>query len=237
MSQEDPSSYHLITSEEVYEGLNRAGYNLQDYPNVHVLKVKTPLDSKKWENQSLTLGDAGRFLTLLNFRNKASQIISEEHIEIVQCVLDSVYIFGLRPIPGVVQIASMVSVLPHHYNKRNLIGHLLYFCLSRYDLIDCISPQIWDMVVRNGFPPEKVLCAPNSFVDVDRYRPEKKDANEVVFAARLHSFKNPELYLKAISSVSESFPHAVFHLLGTGPMGGYVADRLKGLGLQGRGAF
>lgn len=237
LSREDSSNYHLITSEEVYEGLNRAGYNLQDYPNVHALKVKSPLDSKKWESKSLTAGDAGRFLTLLNLRNKTLRIINKEHIKVVQCVLDSVYIFGLFPVPRVVQVASLVSVLPHHYDKRALIGRLLHFCLGRYDLIDCVSPRIRDMAVRNGFPAERAFCAPNSFVDVDRYRPEKKNMNEVAFAARLHDFKNPKIYLEAIGAALQDFPDAIFHLLGTGPMREYLTRQLKALGLQGRVHF
>jgi glycosyltransferase involved in cell wall biosynthesis len=232
LSLQHPSRYHLIVSEELYGWLNRAQYHLDDYPNVHHLKVRSRLDSKKWETESLTFEDVGRYLTLRNFRKQTAHIIKEENIRILQVVLDSVYMFGLHPIPGVVQIASLVSHLRRHYDNTNLMGRVLRFCLGRYDLIDCISPRIYELGLQNGFPPNKMFCAPNSFVNVEQYKPEKKNVNQIVFAARLNDFKNPELYLNAINETHEQCPQAEFHLLGTGPLRERIKRRLHTLGLQ-----
>jgi glycosyltransferase involved in cell wall biosynthesis len=142
--------------------------------------------------------------------------------------------FGLYPVPGVVQIASLVSHLPHHYDKRNFFGRMLRFCLPRYDLVDCISPYIYGQALRIGVPSDRVFCAPNSFVDVEHYKPKKKNPQEMVFAARVHKFKSPEIFVNAIGELCERFPQAVFHLRGTGPLEGKLVQRLSALGLGDR---
>lgn len=81
--------------------------------------------------------------------------------------------------------------------------------------------------MQNGVPGHKVFCAPNSFVDTKRYRPEPKDPNSVVFATRLHKFKGPDYFLDAINRTYKKHPQAKFHLLGTGPLSEYVANRLS----------
>jgi glycosyltransferase involved in cell wall biosynthesis len=163
--------------------------------------------------------------------------LRQENIRILQAALDSTYMFGLYPVPGVVQIMSLVSHLHHHYDKRNVFGWLTRYCLPRYDLIDCISPYIYEQVLRIGIAPNKVFCAPNSFVDTNRYRPEKKNLQEVVFAARVHEFKSPDVYVNAIGSLCKKFPRAVFHLRGTGPLEEELKRRLSAIGLENRVHF
>lgn len=235
LSTQSPSIYHFIVSEELYEWLNAAGYHLDDWPNVHrvrPLKITSHLDSRRWESRSIRVEDAMRFLTLMNFRRQVARIVRQESIGILQVALDPVYVFGLFPVPGVVQIASLVSHLHYHYDRGNFFGRLLQLGLPSYDVIDCISPYIYERVLENGFSPDKVFCAPNSFVDVNRYKPEKKNVNEIVFAVRVHKFKNPELFIDAISHIIEECPRAVFHLRGAGPMMERLDYRLGTLGLK-----
>jgi glycosyltransferase involved in cell wall biosynthesis len=71
-------------------------------------------------------------------------------------------------------------------------------------------------------------------VDVERYRPEKKNPNIVVFAARLHDFKNPELYLDTISGICKEYPQVEFYMLGIGPLRDRIERRLRTLGLKDR---
>jgi len=234
LSLRDPSRYHLLVCDEIYQGLNRANYHLENYPNVHELKVRSRLDKKKWENDSLTLEDLGRVLTLRNFRNQIARIVKEEGIKILHAHNDSVYIFGLRPIPGLVQVASLSSIERRNYDRNSLFGQLLRFCLPRYDLVDCLSPAISEHVLAYGVPAGKVFCAPNSFVDVERYKPEIKNPNSVVFATRLHGFKNPDLFVDAIKTTYKEHPQAEFHLLGTGPLRERIANRLHTLEMKDR---
>lgn len=230
LSAKDPSRYHFILNEELYEQLNRADYHLDDFQNVHPVAIKSRIDHKKWEKEAISFDDIGRFLTLLNFRDQVSKIVEEERISILQCFLDSIYIFGLLPIRGVVQIASLVSALRRDYDTRNLVGRLLDFCLRRYCVIDCINRRSYRMVMEMGMPVDRVFYAPNSFVDVDRYDPRRKNSNRVVFAGRFHDFKNPEAYLDAITQAHERCPKAEFYLLGMGPLRERLECRLSVLG-------
>lgn len=230
LSAQDPSRYHFILNEELYEQLNRADYHLDNFQNVHPLAIRSRIDYKKWEKETISFDDIGRFLTLRNFRDQASKIIKKENICVLQCFLDSIYIFGLLPIRGVVQIASLTSVLRRDYDTKNLVGRLLNFCLRRYCVIDCISQKSHRSVLEWGIPADRVFCAPNSFVDVDRYNPRRKDSNRVVFAGRLQDFKNPETYLDAIAQTHERCPKAEFYLLGMGPLRERLEHRLSILG-------
>jgi glycosyltransferase involved in cell wall biosynthesis len=69
-------------------------------------------------------------------------------------------------------------------------------------------------------------------VDIDRYKPELKNPNSIVFATRLHKFKNPDLYVDALGMTLEKHPQAEFHLLGTGPLREHIAKRLRNLGIN-----
>ncbi|MGD0177141.1 MAG: glycosyltransferase family 4 protein [Candidatus Bathyarchaeia archaeon] len=229
LSQRHPSRYHFLVSEEIYQGLNRAKYNLGNYPNVHRLKAKSLLDRKRWEGNALTLEDAGRLLTLLRFRNQIARIVKSEGLRVIQAHNDGVYILGIHPIPKVVQIASLASIERRNYDQRSFFGKLLQFCLRNYHLIDCLCPQIQEFLMQNRVPEHKIFCAPNSFVDTKRYRPEPKDPSSVVFATRLHKFKGPDYFLDAVDRVYSQHPQVKFHLLGAGPLGEHVASRVNGV--------
>jgi len=137
--------------------------------------------------------------------------------------------FGVHAIPGIIQIASLASIERRNYDRRGFFGGLLMFCLRRYDLIDCLSPQIRDYLLRNGISAKKIMVAPNSFVNVQRYRPAAKNTDSVVFATRLHSFKNPGLFVDAMERAHEAHPHVEFFLLGKGPLSEHIAGRLSAL--------
>jgi glycosyltransferase involved in cell wall biosynthesis len=230
LSKQNPTRYHLFLPEEIFQELNMAGYHLERYHGVHVLKVKSRWDSKRWENYDLTIDDLGRVLTLLKFRQQVASIIESEGIKILHTNNDSVYMFGVRAIPGLTQIASLASIEPRNYNPTGFFGRLLRLCLQRYDLIDCLSPRIRGHLQRNGIAAEKIMVAPNSFVDVHKYRLAVKNADSVVFATRLHDFKNPDLFVDSMERTYEAYPPVEFFLLGKGPLGEHISRRLGALG-------
>jgi hypothetical protein len=97
LSNHNPTRYHLIVIEELYEWLNRAGYHLGDYANVHRLRpmrITSRLDARKWESRKIALEDAGRFLTLLNFRKQVVHVLRDENIRILQTAL-GIYVRAL----------------------------------------------------------------------------------------------------------------------------------------------
>jgi glycosyltransferase involved in cell wall biosynthesis len=229
LSEQNRVRYHLFLPEEIYHELNSADYHLERYHGVHPLKVKSRWDSKRWENPTLGTDDVGRVLTLQNFRNQVARIVEKESIKILHAHNDSVYMFGVHAIPGIIQIASLASIERRNYDRRGFFGGLLMFCLRRYDLIDCLSPQIRNCLLRNGISARKIMVAPNSFVNVQRYRPAAKNTDSVVFATRLHGFKNPGLFVDAMERTHEAHPHAEFFLLGKGPLSEHIAGRLSAL--------
>jgi glycosyltransferase involved in cell wall biosynthesis len=156
-------------------------------------------------------------------------MVEKENIKILHTHNDSVYVFGLHAIPGLTQIASLASIELRNYDPRGFFGRLLRLCLRRYDLIDCLSPQIRNYLRRIGISAEKIMVAPNSFVNVHRYRPTMKNSDSVVFATRLHDFKNPGLFVDAMERTYKVHPQAEFFLLGKGPLSGHIASRLSAL--------
>jgi glycosyltransferase involved in cell wall biosynthesis len=229
LNVQNPARYHLFVPEEIFQELNEANYHLERYHNVYALKVRSRWDAKKWENFTLTVDDAGRLLTLREFRNQVTRIVEEENIKVLHTHNDSVYLFGLHPIPGLIQIASLASIETRNYDPRGFFGRLLRLCLRRYDLIDCLSPQIHNYLQRNSIAADKMMVAPNSFVNVQRYRPTTKNTDSVVFATRLHGFKNPDLFVDAMERTYEAHPQVEFFLLGEGPLSEHIAGRLSAL--------
>lgn len=229
LSVQNPGRYHLFLPEEIFQELNKADYHLDRFQSVHALKVKSRWDSKRWENHTLTMDDMGRVLTLRDFRNQVAHIAASENIKILHAHNDSVYMFGLHAIPGLTQIASLASIELRNYDPRGFFGRLLRLCLQRYDLIDCLSPQIRGYLQRNGISAEKIMVAPNSFVNVQRYRPAAKNTDSVVFATRLHDFKNPGLFVDAMERTYETYPQVEFFILGKGPLSEHIAGRLSAL--------
>ena len=118
---------------------------------------------------------------------------------------------------------TLVSVGSFNDNLETLVGTplalpLFRLALLRCTLIDALTDDTREDVIRLGIANGKISLPPGSFVDFDRFRPADKKEPWVVFACRLIDYKDPWLFVEAIPAIRLAIPAARFFLLGEGPL-------------------
>lgn len=81
-----------------------------------------------------------------------------------------------------------------------LYSKALFFLVTRLsNQIDCLYPCGIDILTKT-FHQKKVTLTPCPFTNLDLFKPKSKK-KEIVFLASLNKYKNPEIFVKAISKI------------------------------------
>lgn len=148
-------------------------------------------------------------------------------------------------------LAAKLSGVPVLVRTRHLslpISTSIFNFIYRFpDVIITTAEAIKEQMVRaNRFPPKRVVSIPTG-VDLERFKPgdyssEEKEALKdglgikgrvpiISSIAVLRSWKGHRYLLEAIPDIIKVFPKAVFLLVGEGPQGKDIEERVKRLGL------
>jgi glycosyltransferase involved in cell wall biosynthesis len=233
LSHRCPEKYHLVINLELFDTLQKAGYEFEACRNIHILEKRSIFDVKHGTG-SKKIVQLGRLFTLAKYRCAIKRIIKREQITAVQVFLEMVPFLGVFPIKKVKSIASLVSHLPIYYDKKNINCKLLLYALKRYDKIDALYMFIANNLIRLGVPRKKINCPWRNFVNHRRFRPEDKD-KIVTFTARMLAFKNPLLLIDAITDALPQLDNEVkLYILGKGPELQTVQREVERRGLETR---
>ncbi len=215
LARRHPGRHLLLVNRELLDVLLSAGFRLAP-PDVHVLGRRSVLD-RKVRAQAGALTNMGRLVTLLRYRGEIARICRSLDIEVAQVLLEMVPVLGLWPLPGVTQVASLVSHLPKYYDGRSFSSRLLSASLRSYRHIDALYEGIAEGLIGMGIPREKVSHPAWNCVDQIRFRPEQKE-DIVTFTGRSFAFKRPDLMLRAAELLHGQARHVRFYILGQGPL-------------------
>jgi glycosyltransferase involved in cell wall biosynthesis len=116
------------------------------------------------------------------------------------------------------------------------LGVPLYrLALRRARIVDALTDEIGQMVLREGVLPRQVSIAPGSCVNTNRYRPAGDKQPWVVFSGRFIAEKSPELFVEACAVVHNRIRDRQggvrFYLLGEGPLQTDLAELVARRGL------
>jgi len=215
LTRRHPGRHLLVVNRGLLDVLLSAGFRLGP-PDIHVLENRSVLDRKEGAHSGL-LTNVGRLATLLSYRREIARVCRSLHIEIVQAFLEMVPVLGLWPIPGVTQVASLVSHLPKYYDGRSFSSRLLSASLRNYRHIDALYEGIAEGLIGMGIPREKISHPAWNCVDHIRFHPEPK-RDIVTFTGRAFAFKRPDLMLRAAELIHSQANHVRFYILGRGPL-------------------
>lgn len=129
LARRHPGRHLLLVNRGLLDVLLSAGFRLGP-PDVHVLEGRSVLD-RKVRAHSGALTNMGRLVTLLRYRGEIARICRSLDIEVAQVLLEMVPVLGMWPLPGVTQVASLVSHLPKYYDGRSFSSRFLVSCRVR----------------------------------------------------------------------------------------------------------
>jgi len=216
LSRRFPGVYLLVLSGDLLRALKEGGFDLVGRPDVKALTGRSSLDKKRGAEDGL-LRNAGRVVTLLQYRRELVKILQQESVDLVHSYLEMVPFLGWFPLPGVEMMASLVSHLPKYYDRRNPNCRLLLGALRGYAKVDALYSFIVDRLVALGVAPAKISFPTRNCVDTERFHPRPKE-RIVTFTGRAYAFKNPVLMLDVIEHVGSAHTDVRFFVLGEGPL-------------------
>jgi glycosyltransferase involved in cell wall biosynthesis len=101
-------------------------------------------------------------------------------------------------------------------------------------IIDALSKEIRDNLIKYGIAGGKVQVAPCSFTDLTSCQPAPQKKPWVVFLGRLIDTKNPLLLAKSIPRILGLIPDVRFFFLGAGYLGAELEEMLLEQGIVDR---
>jgi glycosyltransferase involved in cell wall biosynthesis len=229
LSRRHPGRHLLIVNRDLLNVLLSAGFRLEE-SDLHVLEYRSWFD-RKGGAQSGLLTNLGRLATLLIYRREIARVCRSLDIGVVQVLLEMVPVLGLWPLPGVTQVASLVSHLPKYYDDRSFSSRLLKRSLRNYRHIDALYERIEEGLIGMGIPREKINRPAWSCVDHIRFHPEPKQ-DIVTFTGRAFAFKHPDLMLRAAELIHSRANHVRFYVLGRGPLMKRLIDMARRSGSE-----
>jgi glycosyltransferase involved in cell wall biosynthesis len=221
LSRRHPGRHLLIVNRDLLDVLLSAGFRLEE-SDLHVLEHRSWLDRKSGAHSGL-LTNLGRLATLLSYRSEIARVCRSLDIGVVQVLLEMVPVLGLWPLPGVTQVASLVSHLPKYYDGRSFSSRILARSLRNYRQIDALYERIEEGLIGIGIPREKISHPAGSCVNHIRFHPEPK-RDIVSFTGRAFAFNHPDLMLRAAELIHSQVNHVRFYVLGQGPLTKQLID-------------
>jgi len=179
------------------ENINTVNFNktvVFKKSNVGMLKILFFLFSSKYN--SIVYFDATRFTVLINF----FALLLRKKVLII--------------------IANPFAA----YNMlKGKLNRYFNYCLKTSAHIDCLYPSA-EQDLKTRFPKKNITTTPNSFTDLKRFTPKKKEKLFVFAAARLEKSKNPHLLIDAINIIQEKVRKEDYKIVICG--GGFDKEQL-----------
>lgn len=133
--------------------------------------------------------------------------------------------------------ALVCSVVGSEVRDYQLLGALDQYILKWYlknaNIIDALSEELQQILIRNKMTDRSKIRVSESFIDPKGIQALAPKNTWVVFAARLVNEKNPLLFLDAIPKVLSTVSGEIhFFLLGTGELEPLIKKRISEYGID-----
>lgn len=204
---------HLITNEQLLKYLERiARPRGNQLGNVHVFKDENSRAFRvfsKWMGFNLYAIDTIKALRP-----------AVVHLVLIQRSLIPLYLWLWTQ--RRIKVVSTMAFSYFAYRSRVPLSTALaaYLIWKRADVIDSLYPAFKTSAPKRY--QHKVVVAPCSFTDVERFKPAVCKENAIVFAGRLNDEKNPLLLVKALALLKQNYPDILrgwkVYILGRGPL-------------------
>jgi glycosyltransferase involved in cell wall biosynthesis len=103
--------------------------------------------------------------------------------------------------------------------------------LMRLDKVAVINPMVKDVLVREGFPPDKIVVVGNG-VDIEEYSfSENKVPYSLIYIGRLTELKRVSSLIEVVLMVKKEIPGVVLHIAGDGPQREKIRRQIETLGV------
>ena len=116
-----------------------------------------------------------------------------------------------------------------------LIGQwekLAIIFLKKLDGIGVINPLVREILIKKGYPEEKIVVVGNGVDTLSYSFTEKKNPNSLIFIGRLAELKGVEKLIEVVAEIKKEFPQIVLHIGGDGPKYFDIKKKIKELGVE-----
>ena len=161
--------------------------------------------------------------------------------DIIQCfglylfILPAVLIKYLYRKKVIARIEGPGSFGDFHRIKQLKCGRLILISARGLDKIIAVSRDIYQEIMRNGFPEQSIVNIPNS-VDVDLFQPgkyyEKRRLGKITFVGRLGEEKGLEYLIQAMKVVKTEWKGVKLSIVGDGQLRASLEELRQKLGLM-----
>ena len=161
--------------------------------------------------------------------------------DIIQCfglylfILPAVLIKYLYRKKVIARIEGPGSFGDFHRIKQLKSGRLILISARGLDKIIAVSRDIYQEIMRNGFPEQSIVNIPNS-VDVDLFQPRKdygkRRLGKITFVGRLGEEKGLEYLIQAMKVVKTEWKGVKLFIVGDGQLRASLEELRQKLGLM-----
>lgn len=254
--------YYLVINKKLYLTLLKNNV-LKSYENVRILTLygekeikefNYPDNSTKENSQNNNRKKSSNFRTFLG-RNKMflksllswitfvfefRKIIKELKSRIVYSIwAGGMYAWPLRNIFGFKLIYSYNNSTVEITSKSiyEIFNYSDFWILKKADVIDFLSPDIVKSYEKKfgELDKSRITITPNSFIDYEKYYPDAKKENNVIFLSRLWPNKNPILFLQSVKLFNERYrieSNINFYIIGEGGLEENIKEYIKSNNLK-----
>jgi len=116
-----------------------------------------------------------------------------------------------------------------------LIGQwekLALIFLKKLDGIGVINPLVREIIIKKGYPEEKIVIVGNGVDTLSYSFTEKKNPNSLIFIGRLAELKGVENLIDVVYEIKKTIPQVMLHILGDGPRYFEIKKKIKELELE-----
>lgn len=116
-----------------------------------------------------------------------------------------------------------------------LIGQwekLALIFLKKLDGIGVINPLVREILIKRGYPEDKIVVVGNGVDTLSYSFTEKKNPNSLIFIGRLAELKGVENLIEVVYEIKKTIPQVMLHILGDGPRYFEIKKKIKELELE-----
>ena len=189
---------------------------------------------------------------LFKTRKSLLNIQKEFNADIIHCHGAKANIVGMltkKKLKGVLFISTVHSDYKHDYDhsllRKLTIGHMYVRALKKVDYYECVSYDLKEKLVSNGFEENKIFHLTNGF-DFNSTNPtvSKKEflekhnipyGSETIYVgilARLTKVKGVDVFIQAAKIVIETMPNTKFLIAGDGEEKSQLEKTVENLGIS-----
>ena len=260
MSSNLQNNYYFIISGQLYESLDKCGFELENIPNIIKIdqsgqnsflhydtkvlqkRIKRMLQkhTESWIYLSIKTGLWRLQIFVRWFVNmyRISVLVKALKLDLLHGILDGIpVLFPYYYSKKIAVVMSYVSLELLCLSSRLVDLPVSYHIgIKKADQLDILHKRIKRGLIRKGYklPLARTNTAPCSFTDYSRTYSYNKKERIVVFLARLRPVKKPLLFIRSIPKVIEQVKNKNirFIMAGSGVLEEKVRKSIVRLGLE-----